>query len=87
MKLYLICPTCGSDDGMKNGMTRRGKQCDGRRFRELAAKLCELTLCGRRTPSLDYSKSRGKRYGPNGWTLVLCRLQGESAVGLVSHGC
>lgn len=26
MKLYLICPTCGSDDVMKNGMTRRGKQ-------------------------------------------------------------
>ena len=26
MKLYLICPICGSDDVMKNGMTRRGKQ-------------------------------------------------------------
>lgn len=26
MKLYLICPTCGSDDIMKNGTTRRGKQ-------------------------------------------------------------
>lgn len=26
MKLYLICPTCGSDDAMKNGTTRRGKQ-------------------------------------------------------------
>lgn len=26
MKPYLICPTCGSDDVMKNGMTRRGKQ-------------------------------------------------------------
>ena len=26
MKLYLICPTCGSDDVMKNGTTRRGKQ-------------------------------------------------------------
>ncbi len=25
MKPYLICPTCGSDDVMKNGMTRRGK--------------------------------------------------------------
>lgn len=23
MKPYLICPTCGSDDVMKNGMTRR----------------------------------------------------------------
>lgn len=29
MKLYLICPTCGSDDVMKNGMTRRGKQNQG----------------------------------------------------------
>jgi insertion element IS1 protein InsB len=26
MKPYLICPTCGSDDVIKNGMTRRGKQ-------------------------------------------------------------
>jgi insertion element IS1 protein InsB len=26
MNRYLICPTCGSDDVMKNGMTRRGKQ-------------------------------------------------------------
>ena len=26
MKPYLICPTCGSDDVMKNGMTRRGKK-------------------------------------------------------------
>jgi insertion element IS1 protein InsB len=26
MKLDLICPTCGSDDIMKNGTTRRGKQ-------------------------------------------------------------
>ena len=26
MKPYLICPTCGSDDVMKNGMTRRAKQ-------------------------------------------------------------
>ena len=26
MKLYLLCPTCGSDDIMKNGRTRRGKQ-------------------------------------------------------------
>ena len=26
MKRYLICPTCGSNDVMKNGMTRRGKQ-------------------------------------------------------------
>jgi len=26
MKPYLICPTCGSDDVRKNGMTRRGKQ-------------------------------------------------------------
>lgn len=26
MKPYLICPTCGSDDIMKNGTTRRGKQ-------------------------------------------------------------
>jgi insertion element IS1 protein InsB len=26
MKPYLICPSCGSDDVMKNGMTRRGKQ-------------------------------------------------------------
>ena len=26
MKPYLICPTCGSDDVMKNGTTRRGKQ-------------------------------------------------------------
>jgi transposase-like protein len=26
MKPYLICRTCGSDDVMKNGMTRRGKQ-------------------------------------------------------------
>lgn len=26
MKLYLLCPTCGSDDIMKNGTTRRGKQ-------------------------------------------------------------
>jgi len=25
MKPYLICPTCGSDDVIKNGMTRRGK--------------------------------------------------------------
>jgi|GEM_PF-2708701 hypothetical protein len=25
MKPYLIYPTCGSDDVMKNGMTRRGK--------------------------------------------------------------
>jgi hypothetical protein len=25
MKPYLICPTCGSDDVMKNGMTRRRK--------------------------------------------------------------
>lgn len=26
MKPYLICPSCGSDDVMKNGNTRRGKQ-------------------------------------------------------------
>jgi|GEM_PF-5206169 len=26
MKLYLICPSCGSDDIMKNRTTRRGKQ-------------------------------------------------------------
>ena len=26
MKPDLICPTCGSDDVMKNGMTRRAKQ-------------------------------------------------------------
>ncbi|UBF23850.1 IS1 family transposase (plasmid) [Kovacikia minuta CCNUW1] len=26
MKLYLLCPTCGSDDIKKNGTTRRGKQ-------------------------------------------------------------
>ena len=26
MKIYLICPTCGSDDVMKNGMTGRAKQ-------------------------------------------------------------
>jgi insertion element IS1 protein InsB len=26
MKLDLIYPTCGSDDIMKNGITRRGKQ-------------------------------------------------------------
>jgi insertion element IS1 protein InsB len=26
MKPYLICPTCGSDDIVKNGATRRGKQ-------------------------------------------------------------
>ena len=26
MKPYLISPTCGSDDVMKNCMTRRGKQ-------------------------------------------------------------
>ncbi len=26
MKPYLIGPTCGSDDVMKHGMTRRGKQ-------------------------------------------------------------
>lgn len=26
MKPYLLCPTCGSDDIMKNGTTRRGKQ-------------------------------------------------------------
>jgi insertion element IS1 protein InsB len=26
MKLDLNCPTCGSDDIMKNGTTRRGKQ-------------------------------------------------------------
>jgi insertion element IS1 protein InsB len=26
MKPYLICPSCGSDDVMKNGTTRRGKQ-------------------------------------------------------------
>jgi IS1 family transposase/transposase-like protein len=26
MKTYLICPTCGSDDIMKNGTTRREKQ-------------------------------------------------------------
>ncbi|MGB7890768.1 MAG: IS1 family transposase [Microcoleus sp.] len=26
MKLDLSCPTCGSDDIMKNGTTRRGKQ-------------------------------------------------------------
>lgn len=26
MKLYLICPTCDSNDIMKNGTTRRGKQ-------------------------------------------------------------
>lgn len=26
MKPYLICPSCGSDDIMKNGTTRRGKQ-------------------------------------------------------------
>jgi hypothetical protein len=49
MKLYLICPTCGSDDAMKNGMTRRGK----------APNLCESTVCHCRDQSLDYSKSRG----------------------------
>ena len=26
MKPYLLCPACGSDDIMKNGTTRRGKQ-------------------------------------------------------------
>jgi transposase-like protein len=26
MKLDLSCPTCGSDDIIKNGTTRRGKQ-------------------------------------------------------------
>jgi insertion element IS1 protein InsB len=26
MKPYLLCPTCGSDEIMKNGTTRRGKQ-------------------------------------------------------------
>ena len=26
VKLYLLCPSCGSDDIMKNGTTRRGKQ-------------------------------------------------------------
>ena len=26
MKPYLLCPTCGSDDIVKNGTTRRGKQ-------------------------------------------------------------
>ena len=26
MNPYLIYPSCGSDDAMKNGMTRRGKQ-------------------------------------------------------------
>ena len=26
MKTYLICPTCGSDDIVKNGLTRRAKQ-------------------------------------------------------------
>ncbi len=26
MKPYLLCPNCGSDDIMKNGTTRRGKQ-------------------------------------------------------------
>ncbi|MFM7423619.1 MAG: IS1 family transposase [Elainella sp.] len=26
MKPYLICPSCGSDDVMKNATTRRGKQ-------------------------------------------------------------
>lgn len=26
MKPYLLCPSCGSDDIMKNGTTRRGKQ-------------------------------------------------------------
>jgi IS1 family transposase/transposase-like protein len=26
MKPYLLCPTCGADDIMKNGTTRRGKQ-------------------------------------------------------------
>jgi len=26
VKLYLFCPSCGSDDIMKNGTTRRGKQ-------------------------------------------------------------
>jgi transposase-like protein len=26
MKLYRLCPSCGSDDIMRNGTTRRGKQ-------------------------------------------------------------
>ena len=26
MKPYLLCPTCGSDDIVKNGLTRRAKQ-------------------------------------------------------------
>lgn len=26
MKPYLLCPNCGSDDIMRNGTTRRGKQ-------------------------------------------------------------
>ena len=26
MRTYLICPTCGSDDIVKNGLTRRAKQ-------------------------------------------------------------
>lgn len=39
MKPYLLCPNCGSDDIMKNGTTRRGKQHDkcrdcGRQFVE-----------------------------------------------------
>ncbi len=26
MRTYLICPTCGSDDIVKNGLTRRARQ-------------------------------------------------------------
>lgn len=39
MNPYLICPSCGSDDGMKNGTTRRGKQNYKCRVLEQAEKL------------------------------------------------
>jgi transposase-like protein len=54
IKPYLICPTCGSDDVMKNGMTRRGKQ--NHKCRECGRQFVE-------NPNLDTQRHR--HFGKN----------------------
>ncbi|MEG4499841.1 hypothetical protein QUB05_22390 [Microcoleus sp. F10-C6] len=61
IKPYLICPTCGSDDVMKNGMTRRGKQ--NHKCRD----------CGRqesRKPEVGKPRTWTRHLGKN-WALLI----------------
>lgn len=43
MKPYLICPTCGTDDIMKNSTTHRGKQ--NYRYRDCGRQFVEYRQC------------------------------------------